>query len=209
MGNKALFFDFDGVIIDAVPIKNDAVRELFAEYEGRVLNKIMEYQKNTGGISRYEKFRYIYANILIEPLPDYKLEKLAGKFSSIIKEKLIKAAVIPGVIDFIFKYKKRYKTYIVSGTPQHELEKLVEARGWSSLFNKICGSPPGKSLLLQELIDSEGIAPYKSILFGDAIVDMNAANDNDVSFVLVDSQDNAELKQVCPIIIADFINFEL
>ena len=60
---KAIFFDFDGVIVESAGIKTEAFRKLFSNYPDQV-DEIVDYHKANAGISRYDKFDYIYEKIL-------------------------------------------------------------------------------------------------------------------------------------------------
>ena len=62
-GIKAILFDFDGVILESVDIKGLAFCKLFENFPEHV-TKIVQYHHANGGISRFNKFRYIYKNIL-------------------------------------------------------------------------------------------------------------------------------------------------
>ena len=59
----AIFFDFDGVILESVDIKGWAFGKLFESYPEHV-DEIVAFHFANGGMSRFDKFRYIYKNIL-------------------------------------------------------------------------------------------------------------------------------------------------
>ena len=77
---RAIVFDFDGVIIESFDIKTQAFRELFKDSDK--VDKIVEYHKQNGGVSRYKKFRYIYREILKQPLDDKTFNDLGERFST-------------------------------------------------------------------------------------------------------------------------------
>ena len=58
---KAIVFDFDGVIVDSVPIKTEAFRELYWPYGEEVVHKVAEHHIKNGGLPRSKKFK-IYHN---------------------------------------------------------------------------------------------------------------------------------------------------
>ena len=74
-----LIFDFDGVIVESIPLKTAAFREVFSFVPDH-LDEIIAYHLENGGMSRYDKFRYIYADILHEPLTPEQEEHLAGEY---------------------------------------------------------------------------------------------------------------------------------
>ena len=71
MNLKAIFFDFDGVLVESVDIKTRAFSKLFEREGEDVVKKVIDYHIDNGGVSRYEKFRYIYL-ITIEDSKQWK-----------------------------------------------------------------------------------------------------------------------------------------
>ena len=67
---KAIIFDFDGVIADSNNIKTDAFVKLFEGYPSNIKEMIRMFHLQNGGMSRFDKFRYIYANIINEYVKD-------------------------------------------------------------------------------------------------------------------------------------------
>ena len=73
---KAIIFDFDGVIVESVDIKTKAFARLF-EHEGKVVvEKVVDYHLRNGGVSRFDKFRYFFNEILRRPLSDQQFEEM-------------------------------------------------------------------------------------------------------------------------------------
>ena len=61
---KRVFFDFDGVILDSVDVKTKAFGKMFEAYGSDVQKEVVQYHLENCGVSRFEKFRYYYENIL-------------------------------------------------------------------------------------------------------------------------------------------------
>ena len=57
---KNIIFDFDGVVLDSVPVKTEAFIKLFQSYEKQHVDKLIEYHLKNGGKSRYLKIKYFY-----------------------------------------------------------------------------------------------------------------------------------------------------
>ena len=83
MGICIIIFDFDGVILESVSVKTEAFRKLFS-FAPEHIDEIIQYHKDNGGMSRYDKFRYIYKSILREDLTQQKFEELSEKFADIV-----------------------------------------------------------------------------------------------------------------------------
>jgi phosphoglycolate phosphatase-like HAD superfamily hydrolase len=178
---KIIFFDFDGVIVESADIKTEAFRELFKTYPQ--VDEIVKYHKQNAGVSRYEKFSYIYKSILKKPLSESLKAKLGKKFSTIVVNKIKEAPSVPGVADFLRKYSKKAMLCVASGTPEEELLNIVKSRGLSSYFYKVRGSPSKKSEIIVQVLKEEGLAKGEALFVGDSITDYNEATKVGVSFV--------------------------
>lgn len=78
---KAIVFDFDGVILESMDVKTRAFRDLFEDYPEHN-DEIVRFHLDNGGMSRFEKFRIIYRDILSLPLSESEFERLSTKFSA-------------------------------------------------------------------------------------------------------------------------------
>ena len=72
---RAILFDFDGVILESVDVKTKAFAELFKDFPEHV-DQIVQYHIDNMGVSRFDKFRYIYRYILKRKLSDEKFTEL-------------------------------------------------------------------------------------------------------------------------------------
>ncbi len=179
---KAIIFDFDGVIIESFDIKTQAFRELFKTYPNQV-DKIVEYHQQNGGVSRYKKFKYIYSEILKQPLDEETFMELGEKFSNLVVEEVKKCPYVPGALEFIRKKSKKLKLFIASGTPEEELRNIAAARGISEYFKGIYGSPATKSEIIQEILSRENMEHKDAVFIGDTITDYKEARGAGVPFI--------------------------
>ena len=58
-----IILDFDGVILESVSVKTEAFRTLFS-FAPEYVEEIVKFHKDNGGMSRFDKFRYIFDHIL-------------------------------------------------------------------------------------------------------------------------------------------------
>lgn len=179
---KAIIFDFDGVIIESFDIKTQAFRELF-KYSDKV-EEIVEYHKQNGGVSRYKKFKYIYSEILKQPLDDKTFNDLGERFSNLVVEEIKKCPYVPGAIEFIRSNSNKLKLFIASGTPEEELKAIVAARDITKYFKGIYGSPAVKSEILRGILGRENMDKKDVIFIGDTITDYNEATKIGVPFIV-------------------------
>lgn len=179
---SVIIFDFDGVIIESVSVKTNAFRTLFSDYPEH-LTEIIQYHKENGGVSRFEKFRYIYKNILNEDLPEIKFDILSKKFASIVFNEVIKAPFVPGGRKVLEAWYSQLPLYVVSATPEEELVRIINQRGIAHYFRKVFGAPKKKTACIQEILNLTGF-PKDSVLFvGDAKNDYDAARAAGVRFI--------------------------
>jgi len=190
---KNILFDFDGVILDSMKIKGDGFKELFKEYDKELVSKLEKFHYENGGISRFEKIRYFYNDILGQEVSKEKVLELSYKFSKIIEKKLYsRENLIKDTIEFIEKNYKRFNFHIVSGAEHDELNKLCNFFGISKYFISINGSPTTKELLVENVISKYSYKKEETALIGDSINDYNAATKNSIKFY---GYNNDELKK--------------
>lgn len=180
---KTVFFDFDGVLVESVDIKTEAFAKLF-EQEGRpVVEKVVQYHLQHAGVSRFEKFRYIYQEILRRPLAEKVFDELCGEFARLVVDAVVRAPYVKGAKEFLDKNRSKYKIYVVSATPQNEIEEIINRRGLNGCFDGIYGSPVKKIDAVRKVFDEEILKPDQSVYVGDALSDYEAARRNGVKFI--------------------------
>ena len=84
---KTILWDFDGVILNSMKIKGDGFKELFKDYDIKKIKLIEKYHYENGGVSRFEKIKYFYTEIIKKNINEDKVLKLAGRFANIIENK--------------------------------------------------------------------------------------------------------------------------
>ena len=179
---KAIIFDFDGVIIESADIKTEAFKEIFSDFPEKIV-EITGYHLANSGISRYVKFRYIYERILERKLPKGKEIELGKRFSQIALEKVLKASFVDGAKEFLDKNKNRYQLFIVSGTPEQELNDIIKIRGLREYFREIHGSPKEKTDVINDIMKKHNFSNNEVVYVGDAESDRIAAQGAKVIFI--------------------------
>lgn len=180
---QVIFFDFDGVIVESVDIKTDAFAKLFEREGGDIIKRVVDYHLKNTGVSRYEKFRYIYQEILNRPLMENEFQILCDEFANLVVENVVKASYVKGTIEFLENYASKYKCFVVSATPQKEIEEIIQRRNIQKFFKGIYGAPTKKSDAVKNILISAGIESSNAVYIGDAMSDYMAANDNNVRFI--------------------------
>lgn len=187
---QAVFFDFDGVLVDSVPIKTESFRALYDNQGKEIQDKVEAYHMQYGGVSRYEKIRYFEKELLGCSGDDKSVNKLADKFASLVKERVVAAAEMQGGEDFIKHLKSLdIPLYVVSGTPETELLEIVERRGLKPYFKIVRGAPPSKTKILPEMILELGYNAKDCLMIGDATTDYEAAIQAGTQFLGIIEED--------------------
>ena len=204
---KNILWDFDGVILDSMPIRDHGFREIFKPYPSHLVDELIVYHRNNGGLSRFNKIHYFYENILKIKISESKIQEYADKFSNIMKEQLTNPQyLIEESIKFIKLNYKYYNFHIVSGSEHSELNFLCHKLSIVNYFRSIDGSPTYKNILIKNLMKEEGYKNKETILIGDSANDYEAAKNNEIKFY---GYNNPSLKKISDIYILDFDNLRV
>ena len=185
---QALFFDFDGVLVDSTSIKTSAFRELFRDFDEEFILRIQDHHRQHGGISRVEKIRYAFEQIMNIPLSEEEHREYAGKYAEIVVENVIRADWVEGAKEYLELMYTRVPIFVISGTPDDELHHVVERRGKSHFFTEVLGSPVRKPAHVANLLQKYGRTPERSVFIGDALTDYDAAIQTGLYFIGIYSE---------------------
>lgn len=180
---KNVLFDFDGVILDSMPIRAYGFKKILEEFDDKLVEKLLDYHNVNGGLSRYLKIRYFFEEILNKDISEDKILVFAEKFSVIMKQELVnKKYLIADTLEFISKNFEYYNLHIVSGSDEKELKYLCKELNIDKYFKSISGSPIHKNNLVKNVLQSYKYKTNESILIGDSINDFEAARVNGIKF---------------------------
>lgn len=187
---KVIFFDFDGVILDSMPIRDFGFRKILETYPKDLVEKLIEYHQYNAGLSRFHKIKYFYTHFLNKTISEEKLNEYTTTFTRIMKEKLIsKEYLINETVSFIKNNYDKFTFHIVSGSEQNELRYLCEQLELTQYFKSIHGSPTDKNILVQDIINHSDYKAEECLLIGDSINDYEAAVHNNIEFYGFNNKD--------------------
>lgn len=179
---KLIITDFDGIILESEQAKSQAFYECFSIFP-EYIDQIMAYHHDNMAVSRYDKFEYIYKEIVKKEYTKEERNWVARRFNDIVFQKVVESPPIPGVFEFLDTFSKLVPIYVVSSTPTEELIKVLEALDIVTYFQKVYGTPPEKAMILSKVLRETGIEPSETCFIGDTNEDLKAAQANQIPFI--------------------------
>lgn len=179
----ALLLDFDGVIVDSIPVKLGAYLRLYEHERPEHLQAIRDHQRSHGGVTRRIKFRYFEREVFGRSVTDADIERLSDAFTRLVHEAVVACPLIPGALDLLRRAHGRATMHVVSGTPQEELVDIVGRRRLAAFFESVHGAPAGKRDTFERILRERGYRPERVLAIGDALTEYEAAASLGVPFL--------------------------
>jgi phosphoglycolate phosphatase-like HAD superfamily hydrolase len=184
---RAVVFDFDGVVLESADVKTDAFVELFASHGPEVAAKVKAHHLANLGISRFVKFAWIHEHLLGCPITDEESRALGERFSALALDKVLAAPFVPGAEAALAALAATHPLFVASGTPQDELDLIVDRRGLRARFREVHGTPRDKPEILRDVMARHGLAASETLFVGDGASDHKAASATGVEFLARDT----------------------
>lgn len=180
---ETLFLDFDGVVLESLDIKTEAFRDLYAPHGPEAVARVLAHHKANTGISRLIKIRHCHREFLgIDP-SEAELTALGARYAELVEDKVVAAPWVAGAEAFLRAQAGRRPVFVVSGTPDAELKRIVARRGMAALFASVHGSPAVKADIIENLIARHGLDRGRAVMVGDGAADHRAARASGVRFI--------------------------
>lgn len=178
---RVIALDFDGVVLESVSVKDNAVFNLFPGTTLQQRERVLEVHRKNPGISRPERINLLLTRGLGRRPAKGEVDRLLERFSALVQEEILACPEVPGIRDFLASIKP-VPCYIVSAAPSDEVRAAAEARGLSGYFADIFGTPPSKDKTLSEIAGREKAEPGEILFIGDRLPDYQAAKKAGVLF---------------------------
>lgn len=178
----AWFFDFDGVLAESVDVKTRAFADLYEPYGPVIVEQVVAYHLKHGGLSRYEKFRHYHTHFLETELSAEEEKHLGDRFGALVEDLVVESDWVPGAQQLLDALHGHVPMFVVSGTPEEELRRIVGRRGMANYFEGVFGSPRGKGELISMIAAEHGLEPAHCVMIGDSITDFDGAKEAGVQF---------------------------
>lgn len=180
---EAIIFDFDGVLAESVDIKTRAFAELYKKHGQEIVEKVIAYHLENGGVSRFEKFRYYHTVLLDKTISAEEELELGNRFSSLVEDMVIKCPWVTGAREFLNKFYRQIDLHVVSGTPDSELLRIIKGRNMSHYFLSIHGSKRKKGEIILDILTKYNYDRVNVYMVGDALSDYEGAMETSIRFV--------------------------
>jgi phosphoglycolate phosphatase-like HAD superfamily hydrolase len=203
---KVLALDFDGTLVESNNIKDSAFETIFCEWPEHT-GTMMRWHLTHDSIERGEKFRYFVEEVLALPGQNDLIEKLSSRFGQLTQEAIIECPYVKGAHEFLEYIRNRVSVYLVSATPQLDLDQIIKARGLGGYFKDLYGAPISKIETLKQIMLSENVSVNEILFVGDSPEDQQAAKFLGIRFIGRQSDRKLDVKDEN--IFNDFIEIKL
>lgn len=182
--DKILVFDCDGILLESVTLKMDAFKQWVPDTYKAYTEEFSAYNKSAFGKSRHVQIKYFYEELIGIPLSDEKWKAEVQRFTTINLSQIFNAKWVEGAKSFVEQsFHKHIPLFVLSGTPQKELEQILAHKQVSQYFKAIIGSPTTKEQGLLQICKMMKCNPTDLVFFGDATKDYEAATKVGTHFI--------------------------
>ncbi len=171
----AVFFDFDGVLVESNEVKIDAFRRLYEPFGAEVVERVIAEHIRHEGVSRVVKLERFHREFLNITLDDDGLAELAETYSNMVEDVVVACDAVPGAVAALDAWANHCPLYVVSGTPQDELRRIAKRRGLDGYFSTVFGSPRVKPDIVGDELSRIGVQADRVLFVGDSITDYDCA----------------------------------
>lgn len=189
---KTIFWDFDGVIKDSIEVKTQAFIKLFQPYGTGIAERVREHHEANGGMSRFDKLP-LYLRWAGEEPSQSRVSEFCDQFGEFVLQGVIESPWVPGVEAYLRTNPHQQTFVLVSATPQEELEQILRALDLTKCFAEVFGAPTRKKDAIRMTLAERRLEPHECLLIGDAQADLEAAEANQVPFLLRRHKTNANV----------------
>ena len=180
---KAIFFDFDGVLVDTEPLHLRAFQKILAA-EGLPLSE-QDYYAKYVGFDDKGCFQAVFSDNG-RPVTPETIRGLVDRKAALFLEQLkTNLVVYPGITEFVTMSAQQYRLAVVSGALRHEIEYSLEAAGIRRQFEQITAAqdvrdgkpdPEGYLHTLRQLNRKAPLTAPECLVIEDTVPGIRAAH---------------------------------
>ena len=190
MGVKVLFLDYDGVIVDSMGPKAEAIADAFAPYSDDRAAIADGFHRHAGS-GREAQFDRIYKDLTGETLDAPTRARIVDAFLARIDAINDAVGLFPGVHEFIVAQAARRLVAVVTGVPGDEAARQLARFGLASCLASVHGATreTPKHFHMERFLDGRGLTPADALFAGDSQTDMQQAALAGIPFVGIGTPD--------------------
>lgn len=177
--------DCDGVIFDVNEAKHRAFAAAVDAYPAEAREQLVAHQAQTGGVSRYDRFRWFFTEVVAVQDVDAAVDEAVTRFSAITRRAYDELSPHPEALRFAERRGGAESVYVVSGSDQSELRAIFEEHGIRERFAAVLGSPKRKAEHFRQVLVQRGVNPRDALMIGDGSGDWKAAREVGIPFVFL------------------------
>lgn len=115
MALSLIVFDCDGVILESVDAKTKAFGQVAEPLGAEARDRLLLYHTLHGGVSRREKFAWLYREVFHREITPEEMEDCCARFVSYALDNVLNAPLVPGVMDVLERWHGRVPMYVWIG----------------------------------------------------------------------------------------------
>ena len=205
---EVIAFDFDGIILESVAVKEQAILDLFQDTSMEERKRVLNLHRQSPGINRRNRITLLMRQALGRKVSENVVDAMLDRFARLVWNGLMSCSEVPGIRNFL-KLVIDVPCYVVSASPQEELRAVAEHRNFSRYFVEMYGTPPAKRDLLNNIISRESIQAKSLLFIGDKITDYKAAQEVGARFIGRQSLERVTDFPDCVPVIRDFASKDI
>lgn len=178
---RAVIYDFDGVILESTAVKTDAFARLYADSPHS--ERFLQFHLDNMGVSRYDKIRFYYEELLGRTATEEEIADDADRFSELVFSGVMESEFVTGALACLEQCSRRLRQFVASATPEEELNRLAVRRDVARYFERLFGAPMAKTEAIYKVKAEYRLGSNEILFVGDAMSDYAAAAEAGVFFV--------------------------
>lgn len=203
----AIFFDFDGTLINSSSLKLECFRSIFSYLDDSDFDAVDSILTENQGMPRSDKFTLIFKTVFDKKISRDELDDLSQEFDQNLSEVLDKPSFVDGSVDFLKKKFSTHDLFIISAAPKCEIQERLQQEGVLGLFKGVYGSLSDKSLKILEVLDSHSLSSDECFVIGDTFSDYQAASKTAIKFIQIGNHES--LVDFDCLRAGDFLNMDI
>ena len=177
-----ILLDFDGVILDSVPIKDEAFLSLFSNYSSEIQAKAKQFWIDTRGMDRVGRIRQGFLKSTGIKPTEKQLASLIKRYKERIACSMFHAPWMNGAIEFL-STQQHGPVFVVSAAPEEEVLSIVTKRQIDQYVQRVYGGPKSKVDNIAMIFSDTQEDITNTIFVGDALNDLSAAQTFSIPFL--------------------------